>query len=257
MKDSFAALLLALQFLTRLPLPASGLYSAERMARSVDFFPAAGALIGALLAALFWLCAGVLPVETALCLTLTASLLLTGAFHEDGLADTFDSLGARNPHDRLRIMRDSRIGSYGSLALIASFALRWAALAALPATLIPLLFILGHGLSRLSAVLVIAASRYVRREGAGKPVAEGISRGGLIIACGTGLLLLSLGANYLPLRVLALAVLGLLAAHGWLRWLMETHIGGYTGDTLGATQQVSEIAFYLGCAAGLGAWGMA
>jgi adenosylcobinamide-GDP ribazoletransferase len=223
------------------------------MARTVGYFPLAGAFLGALLALLYTIGTQFLPAAVALCLTLVASLLLTGAFHEDGLADTFDGLGAtRGRDDALRIMRDSRIGSYGTLALIGSFALRWAALAALEPLVLCAALVAGHGLSRLSAVLVIAGSRYQREEGTGKPVADGMPPGSLRLAVVTGVVLAAGWVLLLPPAWLLCALAGLAVAHLWLRRLVEQRIGGYTGDTLGAVQQVSEIGFYLGCAAGLG-----
>ena len=253
MRESLASFLLALQFLTRLPITSKQLYTPERMANTVAFFPLAGALIGSLLALLFSIGVLALPLPAALCLILVASPLVTGAFHEDGLADTFDGLGAPGGREEtLRVMRDSRLGSFGALALIGSFAIRLALLAALPATIICGALVTAHGLSRLSAVLMIATSQYQRAEGTGKPVAEGISHDSLRIALVTGVLLIIGWLVFLPLASLLLAVAGTVAGHLWLRRLAVRRIGGYTGDTLGAVQQVSEIGFYLGCAIGHG-----
>jgi len=253
MRNAPATFLLTLQFLSRLPVPAEGIYTPERMARTVGYFPLAGAFLGALLALLYAVSAQFLAAAVALCLTLVASLLLTGAFHEDGLADTFDGLGATRGRDEaLRIMRDSRIGSYGTLALVGSFALRWAALASLEPVTLCAALVAGHSLSRLSAVLVIATSRYQRAEGTGKPVADGTPPGSLRLAVLTGGALIIGWLLLLPPGSLLCALSGLAAAHLWLRRLVEQRLGGYTGDTLGAIQQVSEIGFYLGCAAGAG-----
>ena len=286
MRESLASFLLALQFLTRLPITSKQLYTPERMANTVAFFPLAGAVVGGLLALLFSISMLALPVPAAermantvaffplagavigsllallfsismlalsACLILVASPLVTGAFHEDGLADTFDGLGATGGREEtLRVMRDSRLGSFGALALIGSFALRLALLASLPAATICGALVTAHGVSRLSAVLVIATGQYQRAEGTGKPVAEGISRGSLRIALVTGVLLIIGWLVVLPISTLVLAVAGTVAGHLWLRRLADQRIGGYTGDTLGAVQQVSEIGFYLGCAVGHG-----
>ncbi len=253
MRESLASFLLALQFLTRLPITTKQHYTPEPMANTVALLPLAGAVVGGLLALLFSISMLALPVPAALCLILVASPLVTGAFHEDGLADTFDGLGATGGREEtLRVMRDSRLGSFGALALIGSFALRLALLASLPAATICGALVTAHGVSRLSAVLVIATGQYQRAEGTGKPVAEGISRGSLRIALVTGVLLIIGWLVVLPISTLVLAVAGTVAGHLWLRRLADQRIGGYTGDTLGSVQQVSEIGFYLGCAVGHG-----
>jgi len=253
-RDNLASLLLALQFLTRLPVPAQGIYSAQRMARAVGFFPLAGCLVGAIMAAVFLASAALLPMPVAVCIALCSGLLLTGAFHEDGLADTFDGLGGHVPAERaLEIMRDSRLGSYGTLALIASLALRYTALVSLTPLAVCIALVAGHGLSRLSSVLVIAGSRYVREEGTGKPVADGVPPGSLRTALATGALLLLAWSLLQPLPSLLPPLAGLVLGHLWMRRFVEGRIGGYTGDTLGAVQQASEVGFYLGFAAALSA----
>ena len=179
-------------------------------------------------------------------------MLITGAFHEDGLADTFDGIGGGLTREKaLQIMKDSRLGTYGTLALIIALAIKFAALIAIPQTLIPLAFIVAHGLSRLSSVLVIATSEYVRREGTAKPVAEAASATSLIIALASGALLIGLWSIWLPLFALISGLVGLLIGHALMRLFFERKLGGYTGDTLGAVQQASEIGFYLGVLAWL------
>jgi adenosylcobinamide-GDP ribazoletransferase len=148
-------------------------------------------------------------------------------------------------------MKDSRIGTYGAAALILALALKAATLAAMPPDAAILALIAGHGLSRFSAVLVIATSGYVRDHGTAKPVAEGVSRESLRIAAGSALLLwLGLALALGPMAAL-LGLLGLAAGHLAMRRVFERKIGGYTGDCLGAVQQGSEITFYLGVLAWL------
>ncbi len=252
MRNEGAVFLLAVQFLTRLPIGSAQLYTQKRMAASVRYYPLVGGLVGAFSALVFYLATFLFPAPIAVLFAIAAGLLVTGAFHEDGLADTFDGIGGGVTRDRaLEIMKDSRLGTYGTLALVLALALKFAALVALPLVLIPIALISAHGLSRLSSILVIATSRYVREEGTGKPVAGGISPAGLIIGGVTGLVIVAYWfVSYSPVALLW-AGGGLLLGHCLMRLFFEPKLGGYTGDTLGAVQQVSEIGFYLGLAAWL------
>lgn len=241
---------LALQFLTRLPVPIGDAYTPERMARSVRYYPLVGAVIGSLCAGIFLLADAALPRLVAVILSVGFGLLLTGAFHEDGLADTFDGVGGGlDRESTLRIMRDSRLGTYGAAALFMALMLKVTALASLPAWSIVWLIIAAHAASRMSALLVIATSRYVRQEGTGKPVAQGMTSAGLMFASACSLLAaVPLGLTHPPSAWLA-CILGLFLGHMAARLFYERKLGGYTGDTLGAVQQFSEIGLYLGMAA--------
>jgi adenosylcobinamide-GDP ribazoletransferase len=244
-KDELVALLLAVQFLTRLPVPRDLPYSEARMVRAVGWYPAVGGVIGVLGAAVFTI-ASVTAAPVAAMAAVAATVLATGAFHEDGLADAADGLGGGQDREAaLRIMRDSRIGSYGALALIAVLGLKVAALSGLSVTHAAAALIAGHTLSRVAPVLVIARTAYAREEGA-KFTAPRVEPAGLRIALATGAAAalcaaLALGAG----AVLTGIVLGGLPAL-WFRRFCQRRIGGYTGDTLGATQQLAETGFYLG-----------
>lgn len=251
-KNEWASLLLAVQFLTRLPVRSPDLYSPKRLACAVRYYPLVGVLIGGLSAGVFFIAHLVLPAAIAVLLAICGGLLATGAFHEDGLADTFDGIGGGLTREKaLEIMKDSRLGAYGALALGVALALKASALIALDPGLVMTALIAGHGLSRLSSVLVIRTSRYVRDEGTGKPVAGGVSPTSLTVALGTGgAIILGWCLFHTPVAVL-LASTGLVFGHILMRMFFETKLGGYTGDTLGAVQQASEIGFYLGLAAWL------
>lgn len=247
MREEFAKLGLAIQFLTRIQLPVAPGYTPERMAMTPAYYPLVGAMIGGVCAGVFWLAALGLPVPVSVLLALGAGLLLTGAFHEDGLADTFDGIGGGQTREQtLTIMKDSRIGTYGTAALVGVLLLKGAALSSMPGSLIVVAFVAGHAFSRLSAVLVIVTSRYVREEGTGKPVAQGLSGPGLAIACGTGALIIMLWPLAQPFQAALFGLGGVVAGHGLMRLFFEPKLGGYTGDTLGAVQQASEAGFYLG-----------
>lgn len=247
-----AVFLLAAQFLTRLPLPADVGFTPERMAAAPRYFPLVGALVGGIGALAFELADALFPQGVAIVLSMAATLLVTGAFHEDGLADMADGVGGGVTRERaLAIMRDSRIGTYGACALVIVLALKAAALLSVPPALAPVMLVAGHALSRLSSVVTIATSRYVRDEGTGKPVATGVSGAGLLIAlltaAGVGALFALASSWQAGLAALAGLSLGHLAA----RAAFERKLGGYTGDCLGAVQQVSEVGFYLGALAWL------
>ena len=250
MRGEAATFMIALQFLTRLPAPVGTAYTPERMAASVKYYPLVGALVGSLSAGAFFIAHLALPSILALIVAVAVGLLVTGAFHEDGLADVFDGIGGGASRERaLEIMKDSRLGTYGVLALIVALALKAGALAALPPALIVPALIAGHGLSRLSSVAAIATSRYAREAGTAKPVAEGVSASGLVIALTTGAAIMAAWLACHPAAGLACAMAGLVAGHALMRLFYERKLGGYTGDALGAVQQASEIGFYIGLAA--------
>ena len=124
--------LLAVQFLTRVPLPTDAAFSPSRQAASVRHYPLVGVSVGGFAALVFFASLQLFPATIAVLLSTAATLLLTGAFHEDGLADTFDGIGGGLTKERsLEIMRDSRIGAYGSLALLIALPLKLVSLSLL------------------------------------------------------------------------------------------------------------------------------
>ncbi len=243
----WSILLLAVQFLTRLPVPSGVPYSAGRMAATPRWYPGVGVLIGAVCAVGFVLAAQAFAPVIAGLIAVGVGMILTGCLHEDGFADTCDGLGGAVPRDRaLEIMRDSRIGTYGAAGLGLLLALKVAALASVPVSGAALMLVAGHAAGRASMVLVMATSVYVRADGAGAAAARGFSRAGLGFALATGGgAVLALGLA-LPALAVAGAVLGLGVAHVAMRVWFERRLGGYTGDCLGAVQQTGEVALYLG-----------
>ena len=242
---------LAAQFLTRLPIGEVAGYTPERLGASRRYFPAVGALVG-VLGALGYAAAAAaaLPPVIAALVATAVTVLATGAFHEDGLADTLDGFGGRDRETSLAIMRDSRVGTFGVAALGLTLALKVAALAALPAAAAVASLVSAHGLSRLSSLLVARTSRYLRDGGAEELLHGGIGASGRVVARLTGAACLALTAAVsIPASLAGLA--GLALGHLAMRGLYERRLGGHTGDTLGAVQQVSEVGFYLGVAAWL------
>ncbi|EMD82832.1 adenosylcobinamide-GDP ribazoletransferase [Pacificimonas flava] len=244
LKRELARFLAAVMFLTRVPVPLLA-HDSDMATASARYYPLVGILIGAVAAAGF---AGGLAIGGGVVgalLATAATLLLTGAFHEDGLADLFDGMGASSPARALEIMRDSRLGTFGAAALFIVLALKVAALAQLPAALALAALIAVHGLSRLSALIVIATSRYVRSDGTAKPVADSMNMSGLATAALIGIVILTGFALHTSLPLVGALMLGLTAGHILARAAFERRLGGYTGDCLGAVQQISEVGAYL------------
>ncbi|PWW04519.1 cobalamin-5'-phosphate synthase [Hoeflea marina] len=236
-------------FLSRLPMPSRHFAGHDgQLSRAVRMFPVAGLLIALPAALLTALLAGLgaNPALTAL-LALGVLIGVTGALHEDGLADSADAFGAGGDRTRmLAIMKDSRIGSYGALALILSLALRAVSMTILIA-------VLPWWLSALVILAVAAASRAAMvwhwddlrpaREN-GVAVSVGEPEGDAArLAVGIGAAVLVLTGALAHTLVASLLTLGVAAAvtYGWSR-LAEARIGGHSGDTIGATQQLTEIA---------------
>jgi adenosylcobinamide-GDP ribazoletransferase len=251
----------ATQFLTRLPTPRLANFDARWLSQSVRYFPLVGALVGAINVGVWWLARHVLPASVAVGLMLAVSMLVTGAFHEDGLADACDGLGAGGTRERiLAVMKDSRIGAFGALALLLSLGLKWSTLVALPAALFPLLVMTAHTLSRWCAMALIWRLPYVRDEdGKSKPFADRLSGAEWVLSGAIGALAL-LPVAWLSLehaafdpRVLLIAAGCAALTAGLAAGYFRRRIGGYTGDCLGAVQQLAELAFLIGALAAAGA----
>lgn len=245
--------LLAVQFLTRLPVPRDLPWSAEMQARAARYYPAVGIVIGGIGAAVLGLAAQVWPMPLAVLLSLAATLIATGALHEDGLADAADGLVGGATRDRaLDIMRDSRIGAYGAVALGMALALKVAALAALPLGVACLALVAAHALGRWAAVMVIATTRYARTEDAAAskfPPPNVSSRDRTVAQFTTVAVLLATSFGLGPAALAGLVGAAALAVPLYRGF--RAKLGGYTGDCLGAVHQLAEIGFYLGLAAWL------
>ncbi|MGN6153779.1 MAG: adenosylcobinamide-GDP ribazoletransferase [Lysobacteraceae bacterium] len=243
-------LCVALQYFTRLPVPTLHRFDTAWLSASVRYFPIAGLVVGGIGALTLWAAAQILPIPLAAALALTATIATTGAFHEDGLADTFDALGGVVSRERaLEIMRDSRIGTYGATALVLGLLLRWQALSGLPLDAAWLALPCAHAAARAGAAALMAGLPYVRLEddAKAKPVAQSLTPRVLVAALVAGALP-SLGVAllvpHLALPLLAGAGAVVLAHAGCRRWYAR-RLGGYTGDGLGCCEQLGEIAHLL------------
>lgn len=243
---------IALQFFTRLPVPRWVGFQTAWLQQSSRYFPLIGWVVAWVVALVYALAAQVWPQVIAVLLSTVAGIWLTGAFHEDGFADVCDGLGGGMTRERaLEIMRDSRVGAYGVIGIGLLLAVKVAALnAMLPFQLLAALGI-AHPLSRWLAASLIWRLKYVREEGKAKPLAQQMGHGEFFLA-GMFAVLPVIGVIWLGMmswtRVAAGIVLALLATW-WLARKFVRRLGGYTGDCLGAVQQISEVAFYLGALA--------
>jgi adenosylcobinamide-GDP ribazoletransferase len=239
--------LAALQYFTRLPVPRWVGHSQAVLDDSVRYFPAVGMLVGAIGAAVLLGAARLWPGGVALLVSMIATLAATGAFHEDGLADAVDGLGGGLDRNRaLAIMKDSRIGAFGAIALGMALLLKFVTLNSVPLRQAALLLLAGHAVSRLGAVFIMTRLPYVREsdDSRSKPLVQQVSMVSVAIAALTGTVaVVPLGWGGGP----GILAVGLVCCT-WALYLRR-RLGGYTGDCLGAAQQLGECAFYLACTA--------
>ncbi|WP_096670694.1 adenosylcobinamide-GDP ribazoletransferase [Polaromonas sp. AET17H-212] len=274
--------LLAVQFFTRIPvtgaLAAWTGYSPAMLRASAAHFPGVGWLVGAVAAGVYSLLMALLPATdfaplVAAVLSTVATVLLTGGFHEDGLADVTDGLGGSYDRDRaLEIMKDSRVGAFGAMALVLALLGKVALLALLgsvesalsggeetPADLpldgwlVAAALFAAHVVSRTLPLLLIRALPHVGDTAVSKskPLADQITLSSLGVAFVWSFSALALASYALPAMSLIVACSFSVLALLWMGRLFSRRLQGFTGDCLGATQQVCEIAFYLGLAVAL------
>jgi adenosylcobinamide-GDP ribazoletransferase len=234
----------SLAFCTRLPLGRGAAADAKAVASAAWALPVTGLVIGAIGAFIYVLAHRLgLPAWPAAALAVTATLVVTGALHEDGLADTADGFGGgASREQKLDIMRDSRTGAYGVCALVLSLALRIGTLASLGDTYaVVWALIASHAAARAAMAILMWLLPPARSDGlsyeAGSPPGENVAAAAAIAFV---LLLFCLH----PLRGV-IAALVLIAAIALMAWLSMRQIEGQTGDVLGATEQVGEVAVLL------------
>lgn len=251
--------LTALQFFTRIPVPAWVGHTARQLDQSARYFTLVGVCVGLLAGGILWAGSAVLPLQLAVGLSMLSGILMTGAFHEDGLSDFVDGIGGGYTRDKiLDIMKDSRVGAYGVIAVTIALLIKFQALLAIGSTrsivLAAASLVAAHAISRWMALSIMLTQSYVRDEDSAraKPVAQTMSRSSFVIAslisvAAIGILPAAGAAITSVLSAVACAVL----LRTYLAWLMKKKLGGYTGDCLGAVQQITEIGFYLGLLAAI------
>ena len=236
--------LLALTFYTRLPGPQNQDYT--KLPQATIYLPLVGWVVGALTALSFYLANLLWQQVIAVIIALIVGIFLTGAFHEDGFADVCDGFGGGWGKQRImEIMKDSFIGVYAVIGLIFIFLLKISILSTLPTTTVPFVLFSGHSISRLFPLLLMQRYNYVRESDSKAAVAVyKAARRQLILVTIVALIPLLL----LPLICL-LSIIPLLLGNVFLGRYFYRHIGGYTGDCLGASQQLTETIFYLSISA--------
>jgi adenosylcobinamide-GDP ribazoletransferase len=256
MSHQLRLLCVATQFLTRLPTPRLRDFDPGWLAQSTRYFPLVGALVGLANVLVWWLASRWLPASVSIGLMMAVSMLLTGAFHEDGLADACDGFGGGSTQERvLAIMKDSRIGAFGAIGLFLMLGLKWTTLIALPSTVFVQLVVASHMLSRWYAIGLIPFLPYVRADAdaKAKDFAGRLGAGEWILSGAVGLLGLAplawlyvRSAHLLDWAALGAGVCGAAVAAVAGGLYVRHRIGGYTGDCLGAVQQLAELGFLLG-----------
>lgn len=259
MKKEIEILFTALMFYTRIPVPKGVQYSKANAEKSFKYLPLIGLIVGGVATLVLLLLLTVLPVSIAVILSMLSSLLLTGAFHEDGLADTVDGFGGGwNKEKILTIMKDSTIGAYGTIALILILLLKFQLLVTLldipvnngiPAHYFILFVLLsGHSISRVMAISAMVTHEYARVNDDSsklKSIAQKKlkwTNTSVIFAIIFSVLPLFLFQTpFVFVLLFPIYVVKIVLTKFFYKW-----IGGYTGDCLGAIQQISEIVFYIG-----------
>lgn len=246
-------------FLTRIPVGNAGSGDQNDLAASTQYFPLVGVIVGATISCMFWFTQLLWSNELAITLSVITAVMLTGGFHEDGLADVADSAGAWTTTRKLEIMRDSRIGTYGALALILALLITILSLTNIAnttsnshssVTLVAISLLAAHVLGRWSSLVLIYTTPYARDDAANKVFADGVTQQRLIFGCVTTLLVLIACFLVLPQSVLVAFVIACIAIALLRLWFLK-HIDGITGDCLGAANKLVEISIYLSFAATL------
>jgi len=246
MKKEIHYFLTAILFFTRIPCPKWIGHSSEMLNKSNRYFSLVGILVGSIAALIYYLASFIFTPEIAIILSMISSVWTTGAFHEDGFADTCDGFGGGWTKEKiLLIMKDSRLGTYGVIGLFSILVLKFSSIQALSSSNIniPLLIISGHAISRFIATILLYTQPYVRdiETSKIKPTTTQMSTKSLVISFFFGVLPLFFFHNYWVF----LCLFPLLITYWYLAHFFKKWIGGQTGDCAGALQQVAEVIFYL------------
>lgn len=251
MKTEIRVFFTALMFYTRIPCPSWVDHSDEYINKATRYFPLIGWIVGGIMALLIYALNFLFPAPICVALSLAAGVLLTGAFHEDGFADVCDGFGGGWKKEQiLDIMKDSRVGTYAVVGLVILFLLKFSLLV----ELIQLggLFglkslVLAHVLSRFSAATIIYTHEYSRADGSSKikPIAKKLSAANLAI----GAIWLIPALLWFQSGWMLLVFIPVYGMKMYLARYFQKWIDGYTGDCLGATQQINEVLTLLFCLA--------
>lgn len=250
-QQQYYLLLLALSFFTRVPVNLPDVVKPEMLHKASRYFAVIGLFIGVVTALILILLSSFLPISLAILISMACSLLLTGAFHEDGWADVWDGFGGGwTVEQKLNIMKDSRLGTYGAAGLFFILMIKYQSLVLLssynenPVIALSLALVLAHTLSRAVSTSLIFSMSYVSEDAQSKvkPLAQHLSLNGLLILLITGAAVLFI---LLPLWHCLIMIVCLWVIRLLLIFWFNRQLGGFTGDCLGAAQQLLEVAVYI------------
>ena len=241
--------LIALQFLTIIPLPFDTRCQKEDLGRSSAFFPLVGLTIGGLLVGLNWLIEPWLSRPLTAALLITALAAATGALHLDGLADVCDGLAARGSRERfLAVMKDSHIGAVGAVGLVLGLLLKWQALVAVPPEIRWQALLLFPTAGRCAQVLALSRAKHARQDGIGAAIIQGMHIRHLFVALAvtvaTCLILLPVKGVVALTAVFAVTLI--------IRSYFHNRLGGLTGDIVGCINELAEITALIALSVGCG-----
>jgi adenosylcobinamide-GDP ribazoletransferase len=243
------ALLTGVMFFTRIRVPKRIGVDPQMLNVAARYFPLIGLFVGGCGALATGAAAVIFPIQVAVLLGMLTTLWMTGAFHEDGLADMVDAFGGGYTRERtMEIMKDSRLGTFGSVALFFVLGLKWASLSGMhEITSLLIGIVVAHGWSRAVSISLVETLEYAREDAdsKSKPLATRLGKRGLCFALSSGLLPMIAFSLWMQQPWILLAVPVTWLARQYLAWRFRVRLGGYTGDCLGATQQVSEVLCYL------------
>ncbi len=245
MKNEIKIFLTALQFFTRICVSKNIGFSIDMLNKSTRYFPLIGGIVGGIGALILYFGEKIFPLNISILLSMVATIVITGAFHEDGFADFCDGYGGGglSKEKILAIMKDSRIGTYGAIGLLFILLVKFFSLASIDAVSLPVIIIAGHIFSRFPPVVLIFSARYIRDDGSSKtkPVGNNISLPSFIIAAVFGIL----SFVFIPYKAVLFITVIISIVFVFFRYYVIRKTGGYTGDVLGALQQLTEVCFYL------------
>lgn len=253
-KKELDIFLTAVMFYTRIPTPKWVNHSTEYLNKASRYFPLMGWIVGGVAFVMVYFFVPLLGVDIAIALSMIATIFITGAFHEDGFADFCDGFGGGYTKERiLEIMKDSRVGTYGVVGVVMILLLKFLALRILVqfSSGVNLILVLGlilvgaHSVSRLAAISILFTNQYVQADAVSKikPIALSYSWKEVFGSFLFGLLPLIVLGYFSP--ILFFVLLPVVLTRFILSSYFNRLIGGYTGDCLGATQQMIEIVIYL------------
>ncbi len=232
----------AIVFYTRIPGPTWAGKDPAKMVHANKYLPIIGLLVAAISALALVAASRLFPTDISIAIAMLASILITGAFHEDGLADVCDGFGGGYEREQIiRIMRDSRIGTFGVIGLISMLALKFLCLRELPLNQCILSLFISQSVSRLSSLAIMCSLPYASDQGKIKSATSTWSWRDLLMGAAVGLLPISL----MP-QVALMSILVFLGVFELGRRYFLRRLGGYTGDCLGAIQQITELCLLMG-----------